>query len=467
MENAALPGGPSPPRRTVASRICRLLFLLGVANLIFLAGGVVIYFDLPPASFLKKAFVGAQAWHERRHPDPEAAIDIETLWRGPRPGLVADWPHETFDGFTLYTSSECSQAVLVNMLGDVVQTWELPFRKAWPKAAHVKMPVDDQLVQWFRAYLFPNGDLLAVYMGVGDTPYGYGLAKMDRDSKVIWTYSAHAHHDFDVGEDGRIYVLTQSIKEEPSTNLKNVLPSPMLEDSMAVLSAEGKELRKISLIEALASSPYALLLDRPKEEWGAKGDILHANSIRVLKRGYAEKFGQFREGQVLVSLRNLHAIVMIDMETECVTWAAQGPWRWQHDAEFLDNGHLLLYDNLGAAPDKGPEQPFIRAPYHSRVLEIDPLTHAITWFYDGDGRTPFFNPKRCGQQRLPNGNTLIVDSDAGRIIEVTPGKKTVWEYAGPKDIMYPQRNFVAYLTSARRYTEAELPFLKGTASVRP
>jgi Arylsulfotransferase (ASST) len=188
----------------------------------------------------------------------------------------------------------------------------------------------------------------------------------------------------------------------------------------------------------------------------------------VLKRGCEAKFSPFWEGQVLVSLRNLDAVAVVDVETGQATWAAQGPWRSQHDAQFLDNGHLLLFDNLGAAPNNvlGVGEHWDRLPYHSRVLEIDPLTHAITWFYAGDAKSPFFNPKRCGQQRLPNGNPLILDSDGGRIIEATPEKKTVWEFAGPNDMALPQRHNVAFLTGARRYSEEELPFLKGKASAR-
>ena len=34
-------------------------------------------------------------------------------------------------------------------------------------------------------------------------------------------------------------------------------------------------------------------------------------------------------------------------------------------------------------------------------------------------------------QRLPNGNTLISESEKGHVIEVTPDKEIVWEYWFP------------------------------------
>jgi hypothetical protein len=38
---------------------------------------------------------------------------------------------------------------------------------------------------------------------------------------------------------------------------------------------------------------------------------------------------------------------------------------------------------------------------------------------------------RGAQQRLPNGNTLITESEAGRLLEVTADGEVVWEYINP------------------------------------
>ena len=42
--------------------------------------------------------------------------------------------------------------------------------------------------------------------------------------------------------------------------------------------------------------------------------------------------------------------------------------------------------------------------------------------------------RTLGAQRLPNGNTLITESDAGRVFEVTEGGDIVWEFVN-LDIM--------------------------------
>jgi hypothetical protein len=111
------------------------------------------------------------------------------------------------------------------------------------------------------------------------------------------------------------------------------------------------------------------------------------------------------------------AIAVVDMAEEKVVWALSGQWLKQHEPAVLENGNIMLFDNKG---NNG----------RSRVLEFDPVTQQIEWSYNGEGRGLL--SLTCGaNQRLPNGNTLITESDAGRAIEVTKDKKIVWEYYTP------------------------------------
>ena len=43
----------------------------------------------------------------------------------------------------------------------------------------------------------------------------------------------------------------------------------------------------------------------------------------------------------------------------------------------------------------------------------------------------FYSPFISGMQRLPNGNTLITEGSDGRVFEVTPDQKIVWEFVSP------------------------------------
>jgi hypothetical protein len=109
----------------------------------------------------------------------------------------------------------------------------------------------------------------------------------------------------------------------------------------------------------------------------------------------------------------------VDLEEPRLTWAIAGLTSRNHDPTFLENGNLLLFDNSGGEDG------------HSRVLEIDPFTQQVVWSYDGNAANGFFS-ECCGtNHRLPNGNTLMTETGAGRAIEVTPGGEIVWEFLNP------------------------------------
>jgi hypothetical protein len=443
------------------------LSILGLVCLSVMLGAAVMFFHLPTADFFRKAFAGARAWYERGRVEQTAATGTAGE------AVRLDKPGKTWDGFTLLTSTRGSRAKLIDMRGRVVHHWELPFRKAFPDAPHVAKPLPEDQIHWFRCHLFPSGGLLAIYHAEGDTPYGYGLVKLDKDSRLLWSYAGNVHHDVDVGADGTIYTLGQKLALEPPRGLET-LPSPLIAESVLVLSPEGKEREEIPILEAFRDSPYANLLlaalDFPSEKVRApddfkdttvganriqvrrrpltrpallRGDVVHVNSVRVISPKLAPKFPLFRPGQLLISLRSPNVIAILDIPSRRIVWAARGVWQAQHDAEFLANGHLLIYDNLGSTNG-------------TRVIEYDPVTQALPWVYSNENSTPHKAAMRGMEQRLPNGNTLIVNPESRSIVEVTPGKEPVWECTSD-----------GILTGARRYAAAELKFLKGGIRARP
>jgi hypothetical protein len=53
------------------------------------------------------------------------------------------------------------------------------------------------------------------------------------------------------------------------------------------------------------------------------------------------------------------------------------------------------------------------------------------WEWHADPPESFFTRSRGSAQRLPNGNTLLAESRAGRAIEVGPDGDVVWEWLCP------------------------------------
>lgn len=308
-----------------------------------------------------------------------------------------------FQGLSFYVSGHAAEAVLMDMAGRTLHRWRYPLRRLWPDLA--RDPSMAKLEYWRRAYLYPNGDLLGIYEGLG-------LVKLDSRSRVLWSHRGGIHHDVSVTEDGTIYVLDREGKILPRIHPK----MGVLEDFVTVLDSSGKELRKISILECFERSPYAALL----RKMPSAGDILHTNTLEVLDGRFADRNPAFRKGNLLVSVLYLDTIAILDPERRTVVWARKGQWRKQHQPTFLDNGHLLLFDNLGT-PGRA----------RSRVLELDPLTGKAVWQFGGTPDVDFFSKTLGSCQRLPNGNTLITESENGRALEVTPEGRVVWEFYNP------------------------------------
>ncbi len=321
-----------------------------------------------------------------------------------------------YEGLNYYTSGHAPEAVLMDMDGEILHRWTYDFWQVWPDYEledHLELFSQHRnlTTHWRRTQLLENGDILAIYEGLG-------MIKLDKDSRLIWAFSGRPHHDLEVQPNGEIYVLTREAHIVPRINPRE----PILEDYVSILDAAGRETRRISLLEAFERSAFRSLLQNSRVQ---AGDLFHTNSLAVLDGRIADRAPTFKKGRVLISSRVLNAIAVVDLELGEVVWALQGTFRRQHDPKVLPNGHLLLFDNHGRGPS-------------SSVMELEVPSGELLWEFRGSEQQPFYS-RSCGiAERLPNGNTLITESDNGRAIEITPEKEIVWEFynphrAGPKE----------------------------------
>jgi hypothetical protein len=405
--------------------------LLAALFLCFVGGAWVVLAQVFPYRYLADAYEGGKALlaKETEYLDPYKTDFWKPAWTSDK-GVTRHDAARAQEGLTLYTSGQEARAYLVGMDGEVVHEWQLPFSEVWDESSPVKDPQPDEYIYWNKAHVYPNGDLLAVYVAAGDSPWGYGLVRIDKDSNLIWKYLGQAHHDLDVGDDGRIYVLTHEIRHNTYQDFPQ-LAVPRIDDFAVVLSPDGEELQKVSIADALINSPYARLLTRVV--WYTKGDYLHNNGIDVVEADDAAALPLApvaKAGQVLLSMREIDTLALLDLAQERIVWAVRGPWLAQHDPDILANGNMLLFDNLGnfLEPDGSDAG---AAGGRSRVLEFDPSTMEIAWQYAGTEEEPFESDVRASQERLANGNTLITEETRGRIIEVTPDHEIVWEFVNP------------------------------------
>jgi hypothetical protein len=400
-------------------------FVVAVLLLTFLGGVLVTILDIFPAPTLRNAYRGGLAYyHKVQQSQDPLTSDFWQPERQPETGVTVN-SSEAYPGYTLYTSGHGSEALLIDMEGNVVHRWQARFSQIWNETSPVKSPQRDPFFYWRKAQVLPNGDLLAIFVATGDTPWGYGMVKLDRDSRVLWSYLGQTHHDFDVAADGRIYALTHEMRDVTYEEHDH-LTVPRLDDFLVVLSPEGEEVKKVSILDALVNSRYAKLLDRVV--WYNKHDFIHTNNVDLIDAAAARALGFAEEGQVLLSFRDIDTIALLDVEAEEIVWAMRGRWLAQHDPDVLPNGNILLYDNLGNFGEGG----------RTRILEVDPRSGAEVWSYLGSAEQPFESDARGAQERLPNGNTLITEAAGGRLLEVTRDGRIVWEYLNPERAEDPE-----------------------------
>ena len=427
-----------------------LVPFLGFLFLSFLFGAGTMFFRFPMSESITKGFMGVRTWTKKQIEPKLPGNELNRTYP-----FNIDRPEKTFDGYTLYSGASQTASTLgvslVDMRRNAVHCWSVSFARIWPNQKQSDgRKVSDSDVCIFACHLYPNGDLLIVFHGLGKGTHGHGLAKLDKESNLLWSYDGNVHHAVTVGEDGTIYTVVQYPLKAPDKSLE-FIPPLWQDDYLVVLSPEGKNLREpISILEALRRSQFSELLSpletllspaadkaivvaRPSM---MKPDVLHVNSLDVLKRPMALKFPAFKPGQVLLSIQPLDTLTVLDPSTGSIVWGAQGPWSLQHDARFLDNGHLLLFDTAGS--QRGP-----------RVLEFDPNAGSFPWSYPDVDDPPFIAKRRGMAQRLPNGNTLIVGSEGTQMIEVTPSNEAVWTFSAN-----------IFITTFRRYGPDELLFLK-------
>ena len=398
-------------------------FFIACLFFAFLGGSYLMLAQIFPYPYFNDAYKAGWALVEQQNDvsNPFTQTDQWRQARSDHKGVTIYDPDRADNGYTLYTSGDDPYAALIDMRGHVVHRWQLDYSKVWQTTPDGREPRSDDLIYWRKAIMYPNGDLLAIYIAAAETPWGYGMVKLDADSNVIWKYHGATHHDFDIAPDGRIIALTHAFSNRKFTRFPN-LSQPYIDDFVVALDGQtGKPLTKVSVFDAFINSRYAqLLLADPSF---AMEDPLHTNSIQFIDAELAGQFGPAsgHGNQVLVSTRHPGTALLISLDTKDVTWGLRGPWLGQHSINALPNGHFEVFDNYGHFQEGNM----------TRIIEMDPASNAITWRYTGTRAQRFESLLRGQISTLDNGNRLITESDGGRLFEITPDHDIVWEFVNP------------------------------------
>ena len=285
---AAVPPIPAPnrdqgPKAVRAQGSGKALFVLSVLSLLllsFLFGLWVTWKELWPFEpHVRRALLGFEAiWETNVVPRNPMNTDV---WRrisssDQAKGVRTFVPAKAFDGYTLVTFGE--SAALIDMGGTVLHQWHSPTRELEELGVRREESTPDTWDYWRPARLLPNGDLIAIVDRMHFTPQGLALIKLDRQSRPIWIYVHAVHHDFDIDQNGNIYVLDQQLRVEPIPGLPALVP-PFIDEGILVLSPTGQQLTRISITESFQLSDYRPLLNELPVSTGATGEIIFTPTI--------------------------------------------------------------------------------------------------------------------------------------------------------------------------------------------
>ncbi|MEM9383357.1 MAG: arylsulfotransferase family protein, partial [Planctomycetota bacterium] len=287
------------------------------------------------------------------------------------------------------------------------------------------------------ARFLPGGRIACV--GVDE-----GLTLLEADGSVAWNLDVACHHEVAVVPDGsaageRTFALAvhgarpwrgRSVRFDEVLFVDEATGAP----SEAIERWSTFE-HRAELLER-AGGPHPL--DDPPTEaaeartTGTTYDYFHLNSIAF-----------DGPGSMLVCLRNVDLVVRVDLATRALgPGLGPGVLDWPHAPSVIERdgrSAVLVFDN----------------GYHrgwSRAVELDPRTGEVIWEYRGTPDRPLFSRVRGYVERLPNGNSLVTESQRGRVLEVTDAGEVVWEHWNPE-----LRETAVGLSRRRIYRMTALP----------
>jgi hypothetical protein len=335
-------------------------------------------------------------------------------------GLTLSDPDKVYDGYTIYALEGLDKVFVLDIAGNEMHSWNIA-----GLSEHVKP--------------LPKGRVLVLIKAKGES----GMLQMDDwdiwkeldwDGNVLWEYRVPAplykfHHDIQRLSNGNTLIIASRMRNIPSIAARDIQDDVIIE-----VTPSGEVLWWWSVVDhydQLGLSTQAKKLIAAT----TVADIFHTNSIQSLPHNKHESTDErFKAGNILVSQRDTNLVFIIDKLTGNIVWTMKKTIA-QHHARMIPPtligaGNIIVFDNGGWGG-----YPIERRTY-SRVLEFDPVTKKSGWVYTAmqSGNRPretFFSVFRSGQQRLPNGNTLITESTYGRIFEVTRAGEIVWEYVNP------------------------------------
>ena len=390
-------------------------------------------------------------------------------------GTIEYDSENALDGYNMVVPLFGKDALLVDMCGEVVHTWESA----------------DSLRFSTWCYLQDNGDLVmtlrqasvandVIWAGGG----GGIIERRNWDNELLWSYELNdslyrLHHDIHVMENGNVLALVWELKDSleyiASGGDMSLIDDVIWSEAIYELEPNGNGGADVvwewhawdHLVQDFDETKpnFGVIADHPEKinlnsnaTVGQQpvADWLHMNAIH-----FNPVFGQ-----IMVSVPNFNEAWIIDY-----SGGAEGSiiWRWgnpaaydrgtaddqklffQHDARWAYEGLGLNDPNFGKVTLFNNQVPDTEAPggYHSEACILEPVYDFYENIYGMDEATGTYLPLdfsstyaaptpsdlasniTSNYQILPEGHSLIGEGNQGEAIELDENQEVVWRYKIP------------------------------------
>lgn len=346
--------------------------------------------------------------------------------------------NEMQPGLTLVTSSWKTSdgwrvgLRLIGRNGKVYHEWLLDRTELFDNDLGYRK--DPKQTDFHGTYLFPNGDVLVNLEYVG-------MARINPCGKVQWTLSEGTHHSIMRASDGTFWTPGVSQRtRRGSERFPDGFPGlgdELWVDRILQVSSDGSLLRDINVLNVLYANGLEYLFFKYRV---LNGDITHLNDVEPLQKSIAKEYSLFEQGDLLVSLRYLNLVFVMNPDTKKIKWFTTDPFIAQHDPDFIGDGWIGIFDN-NRDYNNG------RVLGGSRIVTVRPQDGIRKVRFPKEQSEPFYTSLRGKWQQLANGNLLLTESQAGRVVEVNSDGETVWEWVHQTH----GNSRVPAVTKARRY----------------
>lgn len=390
----------------VFNRILAAISLISFVFLVFLSGIAVSYLKLSPYLFFTKTWQSFKAMTA----EPDRLMPIVHDFTGVRiHDREAMAPGTTFVTSYFPENDWHAGARLIDADGTILHSWNIDANAIFGRKLN--------LPYIHGSYLFPNGDILVSYEFVG-------LARVSACGELRWKITDPlTHHSVSAASDGTFWVsANRALKSAVGRDeaMMKILGFPVYEDLFLHVSADGDILQEISSIAVIDKNNLYDAVMRTGRNF--EGDIFHLNDVDVLSPEMADQYPLFTAGDIVVSMRDLHMLIVLDPATLKVKWYSNGTSVFQHDADFIGNGWIGVFDNRYDRTERGD------ILGGSRIPAVRPDTGEEKVLFPTHLSPPFYTKWSGKWQKLANGNLLLTEARAGRALEVTAAGAPVWEW---------------------------------------